>query len=64
MEIVMKIKMLAGFSGADFSVSPNEETDRFSENEAKRMIEAGYAVPVAVEKREKTVQAPAPEKRG
>lgn len=39
----MTIKMLVGFSGADFSVSPNEETDRFSADEERRMIEAGYA---------------------
>jgi hypothetical protein len=64
METVMKIKMLAGFSGADFSVSPNEETERFSDNEARRMIDAGYAVPVVEEKREKAAKSPAPEKRG
>jgi hypothetical protein len=64
MEIVMKIKMLAGFSGSDFSVSPNEETDRFSDNEAMRMIEAGYAVPVAEGKRERATKPTVPEKRG
>ncbi len=60
----MKIKMLAGFSGNDFSVSPEEETDRFSDAEAIRMIEAGYAVPAEEAKVEKAAKKPAPEKRG
>lgn len=59
----MKIKMLAGFSGSDFSVSPQEETDRFSDAEAIRMIEAGYAVPVDVPSSEKAVKKPVREKR-
>ena len=40
----MTIKMLVGFSGADFSVSPGEVTDRFSDAEEARMIAAEYAV--------------------
>lgn len=60
----MKIKMLAGFSGFDFSVSPNEITDRFSVAEATRMIEAGYAERVIDERREKAVKPSSPEKRG
>lgn len=59
----MKIKMLAGFSGTDFSVSPQEKTDRFSDAEAIRMIDAGYAVPVEETKIEKAVKKPAREKR-
>ena len=39
----MTIKMLAGFAGSDFSVSPGDITDRFSEGEEGRMIEAGFA---------------------
>jgi hypothetical protein len=60
----MKIKMLAGISGAGFSLSPNDETERFSDNEATRLIDAGFAVPVAEPKPERTVKKPAPEKRG
>ncbi|KFL25066.1 hypothetical protein JP74_21260 [Devosia sp. 17-2-E-8] len=30
-------------AGGDFSVSPGEETDRFSDKEAKRLIELGHA---------------------
>lgn len=60
----MKIRMLTSFAGTDFTVSANEETERFSEAEAVRMIEAGYAVPVAAPKVERAVKMPAPEKRG
>lgn len=57
----MKLKMLVGMAGADFSLSPNDETERFSGDEAKRLIEAGYAVPVRGEAVEKAVNV-APEK--
>lgn len=61
----MKIKMTIGLAGTDFSLAPNEETSRFPEKEAKRLIEAGYAVPVADSPaREKAVKKPAAEKRG
>lgn len=60
----MKIRMLTSFAGLDFTVSANEETERFSEAEAVRMIEAGYAVPVAETKAERAISNPAPEKRG
>lgn len=40
----MTIKMKVGLSGADFSVSSGDITDRFSEAEEGRMIEAGFAV--------------------
>lgn len=59
----MKIKMLASFAGADFSVPAGEETERFSNAECIRMIEAGYAVPVAEPKIERAVKAPVVEKR-
>lgn len=60
----MKIKMLTSLAGADFSLRPGEETERFGEAEATRLIEAGYAAPVAAEKRETTARKPAAEKRG
>lgn len=61
----MKIKMLTSIAGTDFSLSPDDETERFGEAEAKRMIEAGMAIPVATAaKVEKAVKKPAPEKRG
>lgn len=43
----MKIRMTVSMAGTDFSVEVGEETERFSDAEAQRMIEAGYAVPVA-----------------
>lgn len=59
----MKIRMLTSFAGADFTVSANEETERFSDAEAVRMIEAGYAVPVDEQKGERATKRSAPEKR-
>lgn len=60
----MEIKMLIGLSGKDFSLSPGETSSRFSSKEAKRLIDAGYAVPVSAPPREKAVKKSAPEKRG
>ncbi len=60
----MKIKMLVSLAGADFCLSPQEETERFDATEAGRLIEAGFAVPVAEKKVERAVKQPAPEKRG
>lgn len=59
----MKIRMLASIAGADFALSPGDETERFSEAEAIRLIEAGSAVPLAGDKTERAVAAPAPETR-
>lgn len=62
----MKIKMLIGMAGIDFSITPGEETERFSDAEAQRMIDQGVAVLVEVpgQKREKAVKKPASERRG
>lgn len=43
----MKIKMLVSVAGADFALDAGSETERFSDAECIRMIEAGYAQPVA-----------------
>lgn len=53
----MKIKMTCSIAGADFALSAGDVTDRFSEAEAIRMIEAGYAVPVAAIPVERAVKA-------
>lgn len=53
----MTIKLLAGFAGTDFSVSPGDITDRFSEAEQGRMIEAGLAE--AVEPEDDDAERPA-----
>jgi hypothetical protein len=54
----MRIRMLTCYAGVDFTVNANEETERFSDSEAIRMIENGTAVPAAppVERAVKTVQ--------
>ena len=57
----MKVKLLTGRAGANFSNAPGDVID-VSKDEGQRMIDAGVAVPV-VEKREKAVKS-APEKRG
>ncbi len=60
----MKLKMLVSMAGADFALSVNEETDRFSGDEAQSLIDAGYAVPVAEKKTERATKQQAPETRG
>ncbi|MCB1499717.1 MAG: hypothetical protein KDK07_07980 [Bauldia sp.] len=60
----MKIRMLTSMAGADFALAPNDETDRFPAKEAKRLIEAGYAVPVDKKPVDKAVRRPPAEKRG
>jgi hypothetical protein len=57
----MKLRMLTSVAGADFALSPGDETERFSDGEAARMIEAGYAVPVRDVPVEKAVKPGAPE---
>lgn len=54
----MRIKVLICYAGADFTVNAGEETERFSDAEAVRMIENGTAVPVAprIERAVKPVQ--------
>ena len=59
----MKIKMLTSLCGPEYSLNAGDETDRFTQAEAIRFIEAGFAVPVAEEKIERAVKSPAVEKR-
>ena len=58
----IKVKLLVSRVGADGAQNRNDEIV-VSVAEAKRMIEAGQAVPVASEKREKTIKRAATEKR-
>lgn len=59
----MKLKMLTSMAGVNFALSPGDVTERFSDAEAARLIEAGYAVPVRDEAAvEKAVNPGAPEK--
>ncbi|MDW9600437.1 hypothetical protein GOA86_19020 [Sinorhizobium meliloti] len=59
----MKIKMLIGLAGNEYSLSPGDERE-FPDKEAIRLIDAGYAVPVAEGKVERAVVQSAPERRG
>ena len=59
----MTIKMLSGIAGVDFSLSPSEETGRFSVTEEKNLIAAGLAVRVVAAKIEKAVKPGARETR-
>lgn len=59
----MRIRMLTGLSGSAFSLAPGSERD-FPDDEAIRLIEAGFAVPVAAPNHEKAVSEPVIERRG
>ncbi len=58
----MKIKMLVGLAGNEYSLAPGDERD-FPDGEAVRLIEAGYAVPAVAEMTERAVAHPAMERR-
>lgn len=58
----MNIKMLVGLSGNEYSLAPGDEHE-FPVGEAIRLIDAGFAVPVAEVKIERAVAQPAPERR-
>jgi hypothetical protein len=51
----MLIRMTTSISGAGFDLHPGDETERFSEAEAMRLIAADYAVPVAEQRIERAV---------
>ena len=59
----MTIKMLSGIAGVGFSLSPGEETGRFSVKEEQNLIAAGLAVRVNASKLEKAVKPAARETR-
>jgi hypothetical protein len=61
---VMKIRMLTSLSGIDFSLSPGDDTEAFTDEEAIRLIKAGYAAPVAEAETEKATKRQVREKRG
>lgn len=58
----MMIRMTTGLSGSMFTLAPGDERD-FPQDEALRLIAAGFAVPVAEAPRERAVAPPAPERR-
>lgn len=58
----MKIRMTVGLSGNKYSLAPGDEYE-FPDGEAIRLVEAGYADPVAEQKVERTVALPVAERR-
>lgn len=58
----MKIRLLTGMAGDDFSLSPGDVTEQFPDDECQRLIDAGYAEAVTP-KMEKAVKAPPTEIR-
>ena len=59
----MKIKLLVSLAGADAAFNAGGEHD-WDNEDAIRLIEAGFAVPIAETKIERAVATPAAEKRG
>jgi hypothetical protein len=61
----MLVRMLVGLSGPAILLQPGGEAD-FPSDEAIRLIDAGFAVPVATQQQqvERAVRAQAPERRG
>ena len=58
----MRIRMLVGLSGSAFSLGPGDEQE-FPQEEALRLISAGYAAPVAETPVETAIRKPAAERR-
>jgi hypothetical protein len=58
----MEIRVLVGLSGNEYSLSPGDHRD-FPDNEAIRLIEAGFAVPVAEKRVEHAVKGAPAERR-
>ncbi len=58
----MKIRMLTGLSGPEYNLAPGDKRD-FPDEEAARLIAAGFAVPVADQETETATKKPAPERR-
>jgi hypothetical protein len=59
----MLVRMLVGLSGPAYLLQPGDKKD-FPRDEALRLVEARYAVPVADHKIERAVAVPVTEKRG
>lgn len=58
----MMIEMLVGLSGPAYTLDPGERRE-FPQDEAVRLVEAGYAIPVAERQIERTIVDPVVETR-
>jgi len=59
----MKLRMLTSIAGDGYALHHGDETERFSGDEAMRLVAAGLAVPVSDEVVERAVKPAAPERR-
>jgi hypothetical protein len=59
----MKIRAMVGLSGNEYSIAPGDERE-FPKDEAIRLIEANFAVPVADVPIERAVKDAPTERRG
>lgn len=53
----MRIKMLVGLHGANLALEAGDEYPNCDPAEARRLVEAGFAVPIAERKIERAVKA-------
>lgn len=59
----MKVEMLVGLSGPTFTLESGDKRE-FPQDEAVRLIAAGYAIPVAEREIERAIVEPVVETRG
>lgn len=59
----MLVRMTVAIAGPQYVLDPGDEF-HFPQDEAMRLVSAGYAVPVAVQKIERAVREPPLERRG
>lgn len=59
----MRLRMVSAIAGLDFNVAPGDVTERFSGEEAARLIRAGYAVAIGPEMERTAKIVPALETR-
>jgi hypothetical protein len=58
----MLIEMTTGLSGPAFTLDPGDRRD-FPQDEALRLVAAGYAIPVAEKAIERAINEPVTERR-
>lgn len=59
----MLLKMTAGLSGPEFNLAPGDEHE-FNDDEAQRLIDAGFAVVAEADEVVPAAEAPAKTKKG
>lgn len=59
----MRVRLLTGLSGSAYTLGPGDEWD-FPQDEALRLVDAGFAVPVVEQTIETADRKPTFERRG